>query len=178
MPQLTVSKRWNKAFSANSTATSFATLAPTTTALIAADGTKVRTGIHLLNNIASHVDSILIVQPYGSAAQNKDFRLKLTRWTIDQSTSGSLVYVPSAPFIIDCVLGNIAATAYGASNLLCDTLTLVRGDSTAKVVSPANDEPAEFWLDMGGAEFIEFEIDIDAGAAAATDANALWRTLS
>jgi hypothetical protein len=170
MPQQTIGKRWQIGFASNSTQSTLTALGPTTTK-------PTRAGFHELPRVASAVDSIVICQPYGSAANNKDFYLKITRWSVDYNT-GTPVYVPSAPYIVQCTLGNIAATAYGTNNFLCDTIALIRGDATAKIVSPQNDEPAELWLDMGGAEYIEFEVDIDAGAAAATNANVLWRTLS
>lgn len=177
MAEKTISKLWQKAFVENSTATAFAALAPQTTPLIDADGVKARPGIHSLEKTGSLVDSILVVQPFGADADNEDFQLKVTRWTTLWN-DGNPIYVPSAPFIVLCTLGDIPAPGLGADNFLADTIVSVRGDATAKIISGANNEPAEFWIDLGGAEFIEFEVDKDAGSSEAASANALWRTLS
>lgn len=178
MPITTQCKRYKKAVASNSTNTAFATLGVSSTHLIDPEtNVALRSGIHRLDIAAGAVDTYLICQPFGTTTANQDFYLQVTRWSVDWN-AGAPLYIPSAPFIVQCTLGASVATGYGASNLLCDTIALVRGDATAKIISPANDERAEFWLDLGGAEYVEFEFDINAGASACVSANALWKEVS
>ena len=127
----------------------------------------------------TYVPQYLQIQPFGTDANDETFSMRLWGWSKIHnlgSTPGTPaadhgVWVPQLILQLDCVLGNIAATAIEAGAFLVDTITVVDGDADVAVISPANDTPGHILVHYRACELIEFDVDIGTGGAA----NALWR---
>jgi hypothetical protein len=159
------------AFSANSTATAFGTLVPTTTKP-SGDGVIDMLAESIGWGMGVFVPKFLFVQFLGSDANNETYSAKLTGWSPDNQATP--IWTPIEIGLFAVTLGNIAATAYGTNNFLADTIVLTRGDANMDIISPANDEPASLILHTRGCQLLQFEFNTDA---VATDMNALIRPI-
>jgi hypothetical protein len=154
-----------------SAATSFTAKVATTTKPTG-DGVIPASGFE---NTLPQQDDLLWFKPWGTNANNEDFHMRLWGWTVD--TSATPQWEPSLILELVVTLGNIAASK-GSDSFDADTITLAKGDSTAKIISPANDLPGYVVVDVVGFHLLEFDFDINAGATASTSASVLYRFLS
>lgn len=157
----TTLKDWSKALTANSTAAAFTAKAPTATK---PSGTS--TGIFDVSS-SSTVPSNIIICPYGTDTDNDVFGVRLWGWNWVPDLS---YWFPYKLLEISVTLGSQAAV-FAASTFLVDTITITHGNFTA--VSPADNTSAFVFGKLHGAQVIEFDWDLGAGAATM---NALFRT--
>lgn len=151
---------FRKAFSANSTLDAYVAKVPTTTKPSAGISTQI---------VGGGVPQKVLVQPYGSDAQNEAFTLRIYGWR-QVDLSGTPLWVPSNLAEFTCTIGNVAATSLGTSNLLCDTVAKVGTIAHAEVQSPGNDTPGFATVTLQGFDLIEFATAVTSAASA----NALY----
>lgn len=106
----------------------------------------------------------VILQPYADA-NDVTFSLRLWAWR-QGNLFGTLYFVPQLIAEVLCTAGNISA-GFVASRFLADTLTLTAGDSTVNLDSPANDCAGGIMAHAWGAHYLEIELAINGGSAAA-----------
>ena len=140
---------YRKAFTTNSTATSFGALneqvdEPSGDGIIKVDG-----------NISGFVSSQLRVIPFGDDAANETFSGRITHWAKSQADN---VWIPTELLTFAATLG--AATLVN-TEFFADTITLTTGLTTdTTLVSNADDLRAWFLLDLMGAQLIQFQVDL------------------
>lgn len=162
-----------KALATNSTASSFASKAPTLTKPSGA-GVFDLYDINLGLALNTQVPQYIFLQPYGGNSNDETFDIRLYGWNTlqDKGVADHGLWVPVLLVEANVTLGNIAATDLGANMLISDTLVIVKGDTVT--VSPANNTPAFIKLNMLGAQLIEFDFDLTGTGDAA---NCLWKAL-
>jgi hypothetical protein len=162
-----------KALETNSVADSFTAKVPTATKPSNV-GVFDLLGAALGLGFPVEVPKFAQLMPFGSAAENVTFDMRLWGWS--KTTDHSPVWVPQLLGLFAVTLGNIAATPFGANNFLADTIVVTKGANEASgsgssVISTAGDTTASVLVGLRGCELIEF--DFDKGTA--TDSNCLWR---
>ena len=161
-----------KALASNSTDNSWSAKAPTTTK-------PSGNGVFELS-ASGKVDKWLVLQPFGSDAQNEAFDVRVWGWVKgdDDDSTISNLWVPALLADLTCTLGNIAASDLGTNNFLADTITENDGDSDGGVlvetVSPAEDLPSAVHVNLRGCGLMEFAFNRDTAAPA----NCLFRPMS
>lgn len=160
-----------RALSANSAASAFTAKIPVATK---PSGTGVFDLFDRDLGIATHVcapDYIQVI-PFGTDANNETFNLRVWGW----SRVTELLWIPQLLCELAVTLGNIDATAIGASHFLADTVVLTYGAAAdsgtgTSILAPANELPCSALVHLRGSELIEFDFDLVTAAAA----NCYWR---
>lgn len=99
--------------------------------------------------------------------------MRVWGWTAFGSTP---LYVPRLLLDVACLTGNInSGLGLVATTYLADTITLTYGDSSAVIISPANDVAGSVKLDVCGSRWIQFDFTDGAGVLSM---NALWWPVS
>lgn len=124
--------------------------------------------------------NFVLVQAYGTGADNSDFALRIYGAScIDQDSDP--VWVPSLWGQVQCQLGATTASVGGTSCRLAElyTLTLDKapGSGGVQLLQPAaaDDTAAQFVLDVAGSGVIGLEFTLSGASSAATGMGALWR---
>ncbi len=166
-----------KAFGTAPTGASYTAKIPVTTKPTLAQysgGTSLTSGFHETCGEGSQiVQSFIGIIPYATAANNVTFNMRVWGWkrfSILTDAQTPYLYVPRLLLDVACTAGNIAA-GLEATSFLADTITLTKGDSTALLISNANDTVASIKLDIFGSNWIEFDLNTNSSATAM---NALW----
>lgn len=120
---------------------------------------------------------------YGVGANNVTFSARVIGWRwLMEGDPNSAIWVPTDLCELQATLSStlvgLAGKLLTATDCLADTITLTGTTANANVgveiVSPANDRPAYFILDVKGFQKIEF---IFTTGASATSCNTLWSPL-
>jgi hypothetical protein len=92
------------------------------------------------------------------------------------------LYIPYLIADLSITLGNIdASTPIATNTFMADTIVLNKGIPAgvfSGLLNTANDTQGSIILHLLGAQFIYFDFDADAGAAASTDANCYFKLLT
>lgn len=174
---------WRRLTTTNSTATSHASVVPTTT-----EPAETTAGVVNLKTRGAwctdgaHTSDLVMIQPYGSDANNENYAMRVYGWSkladADDSDMHGL-WVPM--LLVECTvtLGNIAATTLGANNFMADTVTIDKGNGALHTASsPTGDLPAYLVVDPLGSHYLQFTFDIDSSGTASASANALIRGMA
>lgn len=124
--------------------------------------------------------------PFGTAADNKTFAMRLTGYNATIPTASlAAIYIPQLLLDISVTLCGITATDIAASTFLADTIAVNSGGSDGggfrsliNAVTNSADTPASVLVHTRGCRYIRFDFDADAGASASTDCNCLWRAMN
>lgn len=168
-----------KARSVNQTSTSFVSKVPLATEPV--DDAASATGQASLN--MRHGGSItqngLFILPYAVATDNQTFSLRVIGWRPLGTADATLIWVPflllEALCTADATLVGLSGRLIGATEVFCDTITLVGTSGNANVshelVSPADGvSAAHIVVDTKGCDRVE--ISFSTGSSA-TSCNAL-----
>ena len=149
----------------NSTASSFTAKAPVaSTAKPSNDGVVDMMALHQGRNVGNYLQMAL----WGTAADNDTFDFRVWGW----SQVASSYWVPQLLLEVNATVGAIVVTT---GVRMVDTIVYAKGDSTASIISPANDLPASIILHLRGSELVEF--DFDKTTAPPTDMNVWYRVV-
>jgi hypothetical protein len=156
-----------KARTANSTDASYPAKAPTTTAP-SSDGV-----VAVSDGAAPASPQTLLVLPYLLGNNNGTFSVRVIGWDL-----ASTLWVPKVLAEYDCTAGNVTGVAAADvldTEFFADTLSLVanmgtNAEGTTKV-SPQDDTPGHFLVQVRGCRKVEFLFKKGTG----TSANALYR---
>lgn len=130
--------------------------------------------------LTTSAPSFLHLLPFGTAANDKTFSMRVWGWSPAADVVGGL-YIPFLLADLGVVLGNIDGSAIAASTFLADTITLTTGIPAGPfsgLLNTGTDLPASITIHTLGAKYIDFDFDADAGGAASTNANCYWRLLT
>lgn len=164
----------SRAFDSNQTSTSFSD----PNQMISAPGGD---GFRSVDS-ASGIKCLFI----GEGADNNDFQVQFNGWS--KLSHGQ--WASTAIARVQATVGTAAGAAdvpspgtgftrrdISESDLIADTLTLVGGDpawADRVIISPADNRNAWLILYNLAFDFIEAQIDINAGSSAITNANVVW----
>lgn len=170
---------FRKARSVNSTSTAFPATAPTRTEPTGDAGTAAgRCVIDLAARGDGYVPCDVMILPYGLGSANDVFSLRLLGWR-KIGTGLTALWVPVTLAELACTLGamtGVAASEVLATELFCDTITIVSEPTTTAdvtrvgsvlVSSPANDTVAWAKVPLLGVQKIEFLWDQTTNTPAA-----------
>lgn len=163
-----------RAFSTNTAGGAFSAKAGTLTQP-AHDPTA---GVFHLDKLAHHVDSLLLVIPFGTDTNNDQFEFQIWGWM--PTDDNPALWVPHRIIEFTATLSGSVATNSGvATEYFADTLAENDGDTdTVRTVSYADDTSAAYALvDIVGVQIIEFEFN-PVGAGPAVACNCFWSTMS
>lgn len=121
--------------------------------------------------------SFVHIVPFGTAADNKTFAMKVWGWN---KVAEVALYVPYLIADLAITLGGTTGTAIATNTFMADTIALTKGIPAGPfsgLNSNANDDVASIILHTLGCQYIDFDFDADAGGTASTDANAYFRLL-
>lgn len=157
---------WAKALAANSTDTSFAALAPTTT--------MPSTGVvNMLSAGAQYsgVPNNLLLAFYGTGAENTTYSARVTGWSkIDT------LWVPAPLAELACTLGTavgVAGASVVATERFADTITQASGAASIVISSLADNRVGWVLIDPLGHELVQVSFDMTG----ATNGNAIYKWL-
>lgn len=163
----TWSSKLTKIRSSNSTDSQFATKSPTTTKP-SGDGVT-----EFAPSEGGKVPNNLLVLPFGAGDDDTTFSVRVLGW----SCIGTL-WVPMILCEYSCTLSaavGVANADVTSSDRFADTLSLVANmgneDIDTTFISPANNTPAHFLVDIKGCQLVELTFDMTG----ATSGNALIR---
>ena len=111
----------------------------------------------------------LQVVPFGTNSDNDLFNLRVWGWS---KVHAETLWVPQLLAQFAVTVGNIAQGT--ANTFMADTITKTYGGDDIDIISPAADVTGSALLHLRGHSLIEFDFDLDTGAAAM---NAWWRTI-
>ena len=170
----TEAQQMKAAVSTVATSTSFTAKTPTTTKPSGGNGVVDLFAFDTGQSQGAHVPDHMVVNPYGTDANNETFDMRVWGWSRNVNDSSSTpTWEPFLIIEVNVILGNISTTAReSATTYDADTITAERGDTeTVRIVSPGDDLSAYFIADITGCELIEFDFDMTGTAGA----NALYR---
>jgi len=180
---------FQRAFKANSTATSITFAVPTTTQPVV----NATNGVHELDK-----GTKLLVIPYGTDGDGEIFRMGVQLWhplydrIATTKQSEDVVWVGTVGAVVDCTLNSAAVAAAAAGPLTTDDFFvdgIIKCAGTTQPLVSVNDilpsggdVPAKgidmFTVETNGAKYVQFYIDINGGGgSAATNANALFAVI-
>lgn len=173
---------WRRLLATNSTTTTYASVAPTTTS-----PATTTAGVIDLKNFGgwctdgAHTSDLVMVMPFGSDANNENFAMRVYGWSriVDSDTTINTLWVPM--LLVECTvtLGNIAATTLGTNNFMADTVAIDKGNGNLHTASsPTGDLPAYLVVDPLGSHYLQFTFDVDSSGSASASANALIRGMA
>lgn len=179
----TLTYPWIKLLDTDDTGTAFAAKTPTTTEPTGAGVVDLTDETLGVTTDGSHCPDMVMIQPYGSNANNEDYKMRVWGWNVlskpGDSTNHLKLWIPMLLVEVSVVLGNISISGLLANGFLADTITIDAGNSDLNAVSsPTGDVPGYLVVDPMGSKKIEFDFDLDAGGNAAAAANALIRGMS
>ena len=180
---------FRRAFKTNQTTDVIAFSVPTAT-----PPTTATAGVHELES-----GKKLILYPYGTAADNKEFRVGVQLWfpmydkVESVRSSEDVAWIPVAAAVLDCTTNNSIKSAAAAgpiatTDFFCDIIALAAGTAQGLVTRGADDfisstdtptlGGSSVTIDTSGAKYVQFFIDKDGtGSAAATSANTLFAVI-
>lgn len=125
-------------------------------------------------SLSAKVPEGVFIQPWGTDSNDDAFGMRLWGWS---KVFAQDIWVPHLILDATVTLGNIAQGT--ASTFMADTIAVTSNHAEAETgktfnVTPANDLSASIIVHTRGAEWIEFDFDLDTGAAAM---NAWWRPI-
>jgi len=144
------------AFATNSTDTSFAVLNEQG-AVPSGDG------VHNIDpRNSGYVSSQIRVFPFGTDAANETFNGRIIGWVKNQEAAA---WVPHELLTVACTIGT-GTMLRGGSNTFVDTIVSTSGlTADTTVVSLADNTRAWFLLDIMGAEYSQFQVDLMTAAS-------------
>ena len=135
----------------------------------------------------SAVPSWIQLMPFGTAADNKTFDMRLygivPTYPTDLVTD-TIMYVPQLLIDITATACALTFSGHAANTFIADTIVINDGAAVLTapehspwlmVNSPAEDLPAMLLVRTFGSRWIKFDFDTDAGGAASTSCNCMWR---
>jgi hypothetical protein len=173
--------RIRKALATNSTASSFASILPTSTDPSTSGGSAVDGYFDLPAlgmGSSEKTPEWLHIQPYLVGANNDTCAMRVYGWSPINPSTGSIpnvanIWVPTLLAQIAITAGNIAGTPIAANTFMADTLVATYGGDDVNLISPANDVPGSLLLHLRGFHTIQFDFSKNAGTP--TSMNALWK---
>lgn len=167
--------RLQKALATDSTAAAFTAKIPTATEPSGVGVFRLSDSSNGLGVDGKSPSHVLLI-PYGGNDNNDVMNVRLWGWS-RTGLAATPVYVPQLLAELAVTLGNVDASAVGASLFLADTIAVTYGDTNEKtlgvsVSSPANDVPANALVHLRGVEYIEFDFKLGAGG---DKMNCYWR---
>jgi len=172
-------KHFQYALATNSTSTSFTAQNATATE---PSGTGVFDLAAVPYGSAQFTPNYLQLVPFGTAAADKTFDLRVYGYTPTVPTSGlvttTAIYIPQLLLDLSCTTSAITFSGHAVNTFLCDILTVNDGAADnglwRSVIDSQEDLVASVILHTRGCRYIKFDWDL-AGAAEATSMNCLWR---
>lgn len=148
-------------FDSPTTASSFATIAPTVTLPAS----------HEANGVAiiSPGKSVLKLAFFGTDAANEAFDVKIVAWSkIISGTTGEFIPTPLAhlTLTIGAATGAASGVVGGTSMLFVDTIASTYATDAINILSPGDDLPAMVELAHTGAQYIGLYFNRDTAASA------------
>lgn len=163
---------WKRVLTTNSTNDSAFTAKDAT---LTAPVESQTTGIFSTQIVSAKKANLVHAVLFGSDAANELFVARFTGWSL---CDDGVTWLPITLVELTCTIGAPKGVATGeivATDLVCDTLVLLSGDSQAKIISPAdNTGNASVLFDPMGCDFIELDTDRSTAASG----NALYSLVS
>lgn len=165
--------QFRKALATDSTATSLAAKAPTTTAP-SGDGIHhmFDEGYGFSAPLTVCVPDSVVIQPFGTDAADETMLMELWGWN---KVYAEDLYLPQLLIQVTATLGNIAegSTDTYIADTIAITSNYVEADTSRTFnITPANDDAASIEVPIRGCEWIEFSFSRNSSSATN---NAYWR---
>lgn len=150
---------WKKAWATDSTATSFASTAPTTSTPYASDGVVDMKGAN-----STSVSNVAIVKFFGAGADDDTFDWRIWGWREMSAGYDPILLAKGSCTISTCVgvTGGLATS----SHRFADTITVAHpatGNISYQVCSPKTDGidniAGHLTLDLKGCRYLQFDFD-------------------